>query len=144
MKRLCLSILETEFESKLNHAWSGACRSDFSERRRSDQVSGIRVIYPVKDVEKFSAKLTAKSFVKRYEFDKRNINILLSRSVKEIARRVAERIIRVKGRSAQTRCSKSISIKILIQSVADTAAAFNFTTGKSGIKICALNDRSAV
>ena len=96
--RLRSNQLKVQLESELNHTRSGRCAGDLSEVSERDVIHRIGVIYPIKQVEKFGAEFGAESFVDRNEFYQRNIHVFLSRSGQEIARCIAERIIRIKRR----------------------------------------------
>ena len=108
--------LEIQFKSKLNYARSGRGTGDLSEIAERDVVYGVCIIYPVEDIEHFDASFTAKTFGEREQFDDRKIDVFLSRSGERVARRIAERRVRIEGRivhnadacavETRTRCYK--------------------------------------
>src|ERR1043165_6384071 len=98
LKKSCKSclILEVHLERKLDHARSGTRRRDASKRRRhGDVVVRVREVGPVENIEKLRAKLAAHPLRDRNELDHREVHVLLSRTIQEVARRVSKRVVQI-------------------------------------------------
>jgi hypothetical protein len=83
-------VSETEFQRKLNHAWTCRSRDDPSDVRRFDDIERIGEADHVKCIEELRTELEVFAFGHRKALDGRDIGVLLIRSAQEVPPGIAE------------------------------------------------------
>jgi hypothetical protein len=132
--------LKIHLECKLDHSWTSTRRRYLSKRRRhGDVVVRIVEVGPVEQVEKLRAKLASDRFRNRNELDDREIHVLLTWTIEEVARRVAKRIIRIERRAAQRRARKCRRIEKPTEPRLRAAVGLD-TARKSGREVSTLDN----